>query len=228
MLTDSERKHLTPPKRKKDGKAWWSDSQKVEAIKCWMLLGNLKQVGQELNIPYDTLKTWKSSKWWGEVVSDLRVESNIQLSRKLKNIAEKAMETTLERLENGDYFYDQKTGEMIRKPVPMREANKVAAAMLDAHLKLDKKPQEDADNKAVKDRLDELKQQFAQFANNFKRPKLDVVDVDFKETDDAVYDTGTPRLQERGGLGSQAQEWETPSGQGGEDTSQEEGGEDDR
>ena len=220
MLTDTNKKHLSPKKRAVDAdKCRWSDSQKMEAVKYWLVVGDMKKVAVDLNIPYDTVKSWKYSKWWGAGVNDLRTESTIQLSGNLKKLAEMALETTIDRLENGDYFYDQKTGQMVRKPVPMREANKVAHAMLDLHIKLDKKPQEEADNKAVKDRLDELKEQFAQFANNFKRPKLDVVDVTFTEkADHALHAEREEGLQEGSGVGEEEETFET-DGQGEEDSS---------
>ena len=66
MLTDTNKKHLSPKKRAVDAdKCRWSDSQKMEAVKYWLVVGDMKKVAVDLNIPYDTVKSWKYSKWWG-------------------------------------------------------------------------------------------------------------------------------------------------------------------
>jgi hypothetical protein len=139
------------------------------------VVGNLPTVAASLGIPFDTVKTWRYSRWWNELVNELRTENAIKLSNRLKKIAEKALDVTLDRLENGDWIYDQKTGEMKRKPVVMRDAMNVAAGLLDRQAKLDDKPQDEAAKQQIQDRLTALADAFAKMAN--KTRVLEVTDV---------------------------------------------------
>ena len=130
MLTDDEkRKQLKTGRRRSvvaETNKHWSDSQKIEAVQTFLMLGSIKLVHATVKIPEQTLFAWKRSEWWGELVKELQVQDNIILSNKLKKIVDKSHENVLDRLENGDFIYDQKAGKLIRKPVGIREAHKVA------------------------------------------------------------------------------------------------------
>jgi hypothetical protein len=144
-----------------------------------MVTGNLKQVAASMNIPYDTLKVWKASKWWREMALDIKTEGHLALSHRMQKIADKAMEATLDRLENGDYVHDQRTGEIVRKPVSMRDAHQAAVSFQDRALKLQDSPDQEASQLAVHDRLAQLADAFSKMAG--KTRKLDVIDVEPKE-----------------------------------------------
>ena len=109
----------------------WSDSQKTEAVQMYMILGSVKLVAGALKIPFDTLKVWKQSEWWKTLEGELRVQEDLQLSARLTKIVNKSYDVVEDRLEHGDFVYDQKTGTMRRKPVNMRDAHKVAVDLMD-------------------------------------------------------------------------------------------------
>ena len=177
MLSDKLQHVKSPKKQKKeDGvRRWYSDSEKFEAVKLWLITGNMPVVAAALNIPLPTLKQWRYSKWWDEVVSELRSESSIKLSSKLREIASKALDITMDRLENGDFVYNQKTGEIIRKPVVMRDAVQVANSLLDKQLKIDSKPMEEAAQQKVQERLGSLAEAFSKLAK--KTHSVEVIDA---------------------------------------------------
>lgn len=118
------------PRRRSVGrlKGHWSDSQKVEAVTTYLILGSLKLVSGALKIPFDTLKTWKKTEWWKEIEGDLRVQEDLQLSQRLKRIVERTFDVVEDRLEHGDYMVDSR-GNLRRKPVSMKDAHKVAMDM---------------------------------------------------------------------------------------------------
>lgn len=179
MLSDKI-SHRQITKRKKPGTLkWWSDAQKLECVKLWLITGNLTHTAAALNIPLVTVKSWKSQKWWKELADEIKTEGTIQLSQRLKGVAEKALDCTLDRLENGDFQYDPKSGEMIRKPVLMRDAHRVASDLLGKHLELEKKPFEEEAMKATQDRLEALAKTFAGFAKKVKR--IEVMDVEYRD-----------------------------------------------
>jgi len=175
MLTDKG--HTRTPHRTRSKKAgWYTDDQKLEAVKVWLITGNLTHTAAALNIPLITLKKWKACKWWEELCQETRQEGHIQLSQRLKKVAEKALNETLDRLENGDWQYDPKTGTMVRKPVLMRDAHRVASDLMKTHLDMEKAPVQEEAIKATQDRLEALAATFAGFAKKVRR--IEVIDVE--------------------------------------------------
>src|ERR1700756_1348319 len=113
-----EMRHIRRPRRAVSDKLKrWSDGQKIEAVQSYLLLGNLTLVASVLKIPRDTLKIWKTTEWWKNMVEELRVQDDLQLSTRLQKIISKSFDAVEDRLDHGDFVYDQKTGEMRRKPV---------------------------------------------------------------------------------------------------------------
>ena len=165
----------------------YPESVKLNALKLWLITGNLREVAASMNIKYDTLKTWKSSKWWVEMSEDIRTEGHIALSHKMQQVATKAIEVTMDRLENGDHVLSP-TGGILRKPVAMRDAHQVAISFQDRALKLETGNQTEH-NPAVVDRLQSIADAFAKM---IKPPKqLDVIDVEYKESEEGSTDGNT-------------------------------------
>lgn len=211
-LTDFKRPK--PPKRK--GKLY-PDSAKLEAVKLWLLTGNLRHTSAALNIPYITLQSWRYSEWWKELVEDLKTEENIQLNQKLRKIAEKSLEVLEDRLQNGDYVLDKQTGKLVRKPVNLRDTTLAYNSLHDRRQKLLEKKEDKQENKQVMDRLSALAQKFEEIANR-KQP-IQVTDVMFVESTDAVHDQREEGLQEGVILGTQ-EETEPSEGSGSQEQGQ--------
>ena len=222
MLTDSERLK-TKVKKKRDisakGKSW-GDSQKLEAVKCWLITGNLQATAAALNIPHVTLKSWRYSQWWADTVADLRTENNLQLTHRLKKIAAKSLDLVEDRLENGDWVLNNKTGKLMQKPVGIRDLGVITNTTLTHIDKIEGVPQREADTKKAIDQLHLLAQKFEEFSK--KKAPVQVTDVIFVENDNAVYDERETKLQERESMGEGDIE---AIGQGSEDESPEEDGE---
>lgn len=180
MLSDSKAKSKSPVKRKlgvstEGKKPPYSDSQKMDLVKTYLVTGNLLHSAATLNIPYITAKSWKKSEWWQELVSDIKTEDRVVLSDRLKRIVNRSLDITEERLDNGDWIYDQKTGEMMRKPVSMKDAHKVTVDLIDRREMLEDKPQEQTSVESVAAKLDAIAEKFAMIAN--AKPKIEVTDV---------------------------------------------------
>lgn len=162
---------------------WWSDGQKLEAVKTYLITGNVAMTARILKIPEDTLRRWVKSTWWVDIVAELRCQDELQLSTRFKKIVEKTLEVVEDRLENGDFVYDQKTGAMRRKPVAMRDAHKVG---LDLDAKRDlilgrQAPQ--ASNEQIDAKLSKLAQSFADIVNGRKNVE-GAIDVEAKMVQD--------------------------------------------
>jgi transposase-like protein len=179
MLSDSPSKQLKKSKRIRSITAptnkQWSDSQKMEAIQSYLLLGNLALTSRILGIPEITLRVWKTSQWWKDTVAEIKSQEKVELSSKMKKLVGASLAVVEDRLINGDFQFDQKTGEVIRKPVNMKDAHKVAMDMQERQDMIDKSlsGEESKGDEGVQSRLLKLAEQFAEMATKKIEQKVD-------------------------------------------------------
>lgn len=198
-LTDNPNtKHRNVPRRAVEAgtNKSWSDKQKLEAVQSWLLLGNLALTSRVLNIPEVTLRVWKTTEWWKNAVDEIKLQDDIQMSARLKKIVDASLMAVEDRLINGDLMYDQKSGEMVRKQVNMRDAHKVAVDLMDKKQLLDKAATPAQEEQKDEDRLLKLAEKFADFVTKKKEPlpMAEVVDVEIKEQD-AIHEEWETGLQ---------------------------------
>lgn len=179
MLSDSDKLKNVPSRKKRPlsgvNNMHYSDSQKLEAVTTYLALGNLVLTASVLKIPEVTLRLWKSKDWWKDIEGELRVQEDIQLSSRLKRIIESTLSATEDRIKNGDWIYNNKTGELQRKPVNMRDVHKVTMDMVDKREHLDGKTPTGVAMEQIDDRLKKLADKFEQIAAG-RRP-IEVTDV---------------------------------------------------
>lgn len=154
----------------------WSDSQKLEAVTTYLALGNLTLTASVLKIPEMTLRTWKASQWWREMEGELRVQENLTLSVRLRNIIESTLSATEDRIKHGDWIYDNKSGELRRKPVNLRDVHRVTMDMIDKRTDLINQQPQSASIEQVEDKLAKIAEKLAQIAAGAK-PTIEVTDV---------------------------------------------------
>lgn len=223
MLSDASRTQNLPSPKVRDGR-FYPDSVKSDALKLWVISGSLKQVSASMNLPYDTLRTWRASKWWQEMAEDIRTEGHIALSHKMQKLADKAMDVTLDRLENGDIIIDNRTGELRQKPVSMRDAHQVAVSFQDRALRLQAGPQDQQQQIQVQDKLAAIAEAFSKMMSLPKK-QPEIIDVEF--TEHAIPEERETGLQAGGGVGED--QAATPvEGPGSADSGSTPSGEDDR
>lgn len=166
---------------------WWSDQQKIEAVQSYILLGKMPAVEALTGIPRNTLSNWKYTDWWKDLEAELRASDDIELSGKLKKVIDKSIDILADRLDKGDFFYDQKTGELRRKPVSMRDTHAVAKDLITQRRVLDNKPVQ-ATETSMEQTLQMLAAKFADFAKTIKE-KERVIEA---EVVDAIHEERTP------------------------------------
>jgi len=137
-----------------------------------------------LAIPEITLRVWKTTEWWKNAVEEIKLQEDIQMSARLKKIVDASLMAVEDRLVNGDLMYDQKSGEMVRKQVNMRDAHKVAVDLMDKKQLLDKAAAPAQEEQKDEDRLLKLAEKFADFVTKKKEPlpMAEVVDVEIKDS----------------------------------------------
>lgn len=205
-LTDNPNtKHRKPRKRAVDAPTnrSWSDAQKIEAVQSYLLLGNLALTSRILNIPEVTLRFWKTTEWWKDVVDDLKLQETMQMSARLKKIVDASLGAVEDRLLNGDLMYDHKSGEMIRKPVNLRDAHKVSVDLMDKKAMLDKAVVPQQEETTDDNKLEKLAEKFAAFVNKKldKEPEvIDVQDIEIKTQDNSEVEGQAHNLEVVGSI----------------------------
>jgi len=193
MLSDSEKKKAKVSTRNRSMYAktnkQWSDDQRMEAIQSYLLLGNLALTSRILGIPEITLRVWKASDWWKDMVQEVKTQERIQLSHRMKQIVNASLTVVEDRLLNGDYQFDQKTGQTVRKPVNMKDAHKVAVDLQERQDLLEKASSAEVlvKDESVEQKLLSLAEKFAELATKKIDQKVnehrtvDVTDAEIKE-----------------------------------------------
>ena len=149
----------------------YTENQKLEALKLWLVIGNVHQVARDLKIPYDTVKQWRYQKWWQDLAVEIKSEGRLELSAKLRKVAEKALGETLDRLENGDVRLSP-TGEKERIPVSAAVASKIATDFLQKSTELEQ-VQDNQSLQTVNDRLLALATSFEKFSKKVRRIEVE-------------------------------------------------------
>jgi glutamine synthetase len=143
---------------------WWSENKRIEVVTTWLALGKIPLVAACTKVPEGTIRQWRTQPWWKELELSIQTESDQELDAKLAKRIDKALDVVWDRLENGDFMYDPKLGEFVRKPVGLKDVNKVMVDMMDKRLLIRKQPKEMQSQEAVKDILTNLAKEFASMA----------------------------------------------------------------
>jgi hypothetical protein len=147
--------------------AHWSDSQRIQLVTTWLATGNLALAAATLQIPEVTARKWKASPWFKQMVEDIRSEENLALDGKLAKVVSKSVDALLDRVENGDFQFDQREGKLVRKPISARDASSITSDMIDRRELLQgKKVEQKDDSRKMEDRLLKLAESFARFAKS--------------------------------------------------------------
>lgn len=179
VLSDANKLKHVPSKKKRPtagvNNMHWSDSQKLEAVTTYLALGNLVLTASVLKIPEFTLRAWKQRDWWKEIEQELAVQDNIELSSRLKRIIETTISATEDRIKNGDWVYNNKTGELMRKPVLMKDAHKVTMDFINKREQLVNQIPQNTSIEQIDEKLKKLAEKFEEIATG--RKPIEVTDV---------------------------------------------------
>lgn len=178
--------------------ARWPEKKKIEVVTTYLLLGKAPLVEAVTGVSAAQIRQWKLQPWWKEMEAELRREEELELDVKLKKILDKSLETVMDRVENGDFNYDFKTGKMSRKPVTLKDVHKVSVDLIDKRLVLQGKPTRIVENQqTTQDHLKKLAEQFARFVTGEKEVKgITIENEPTEEIQDALHDGRKTGLQE--------------------------------
>lgn len=203
----------------------WPLEKKIEVVTNYLVLGNMKLVAAACGVDYGLIRQWKIQPWWKDLENEIRATQNIALDNKLSKIVERSMEVTMDRLDNGEFILNNKTGELVRKPVAMKDAAKVATDFMTRQqvLRKEENDQPQISQQSVTEQLAALAVEFAKWQKK-EKIKEEAIDIEPKEIVDAVSEEWKEGLQEGIGVGTQ-EETQSSEGPGGEEFSSEYDGE---
>ena len=189
LLPALYQQHRIRKERKDPVTGNWNEGTRYRVCKNILLFQNKRLVAEASGVPLMTIQNWERQDWWEPLKLEVKKEQRAILANKMSGIVDKALEITADRLEHGDHILVQKTGEVVRKPVPLREAAKVVNDMVAQKMKLEKEDDfSDVEKGTVQDALKMLAQEFAKF--NKKSKPTEVIDVEFKDVVNDESNTG--------------------------------------
>lgn len=175
---------------------WWPETKRIEVITTYLSTRSVGLTESLTGVPRNTINTWMRQPWWKEHVEDIQNSEHVELDKKLVKVMDKALDAVMDRLENGEYQYDEKTGRIVRIPAKLRDTNKVLTDMIDKRALIEKtKKQEQKPQEITVDHLMKLAETFADFANGKGRPKEKQISVIDGEV---IIEELTNGVQEKG------------------------------
>lgn len=116
----------------------------------------------------------------------------------MSKVIDKALDLIMERIDQGDYQYDQKTGKIVKIPLKVRDLERVASGLFDKRQLIRKQPTSiKTSDLNQADRLLKLAEQFAIFAGQKPQPEKlieEYIEGDYDEINDTdgLQDEETP------------------------------------
>lgn len=165
-------------------KGWYSDDEKLNACATYAAVGSIPEVSRLTGISALTLRDWSGTEWWGEVLRKIRFQLNDQLDSKMTKIIDKALDGVMERINDGDYYVDKKTGKVKQIPMKGRDLAVVSTTILDKRQLIRGEPTNiSAKQSNAENRLDALKEEFAKFV------KARTIEIT-KDKDESIQEAG--------------------------------------
>lgn len=155
----------------------YSDDKKLEVVATYLALGNhIADTVRKTGVPRDTLKYWIKSEWWPKMVQQVYNMDRQKKSSRVSRIVTQALDQLEDRLENGDYIFDQRLGEIRRMPMSSKNVITAATQLMDRQITLEKGIEDTQEKMDVSVHLKNLADQFKKFNKGYKEPEI--IDVE--------------------------------------------------
>ena len=170
-------------------------AEKAEAAKKYMLLGNMRLVSELTGVPYNTLHDWRKQEWWGTLLEEIKAAQKAKRNNKLNEVIDESIELITDRIRNGDWVLNNKTGEVQRRPVSLRDIGNLTNQLITRQVQMEEiNSRMDHQKETVQETLKALATEFAKWQRiSNKKSATDV------EVVNAVHDERETGLQEGSG-----------------------------
>lgn len=152
----------------------YSWEKKTEVVSNFLATGNLRLVSKLSNVPYETIGSWRKQEWWLELEDQLKRDKELQVNAQVTKIVDRSLDLIQDRLENGDFIMNNKTGQMERRQVSLRDVSKTANDLMTRQAILKKMEKEETVVKtSMQDTLKMLASEFAKWTKRNTGPVED-------------------------------------------------------
>lgn len=149
-------------------KAHWAEKKKIEAVNTYIATGSPTLTSEQTNIPYYTIKSWMKTDWWKEKIQEIQQQDYDKLDGKMSKALDLALENVMDRVKNGEYFYDVRTGKIKRIPAKLRDINTTFTQLLDKRQLIRKQPTKIVEQQTTAKQLTDLANKFSEFVSGKK------------------------------------------------------------
>ena len=149
---------------KRSNPKWFSLEKKVEACTLYAVYGDLVEVSKTTGVPEKELRSWTKEVWWDEIIKQVYTEQNDKLGGQITRLLEDSLVTLNDRLTNGDYVLNQRTNEVVRKPVDARVLTHLFHSLAVQRRLVRGEPTAIKETRSVDDRLNKLAEEFKKFS----------------------------------------------------------------
>lgn len=153
---------------------WYPDDKKMEVATIFAACTNVSQTAELTEVPAHQIRKWRNEDWFLDILEEVRQENDDRLDQKFNRIIEASLDQIEDRVVNGNEQLDQKTGEIKRIPVPLRELTQAHASVLDKRQLLRGKPTSRSETGNVGDKLKTLAEEFLKIAAVNKRKPVTI------------------------------------------------------
>lgn len=111
--------------------AQYTESEKREAVRAYVLYGTYDRAEAVTGIPKETLACWKhrDPEWWDRTVAEITLQALEDLTdpdqHALRRIRSNVIKQLEARIEHGDKKLNVKTGEMVDVPITANDLAKI-------------------------------------------------------------------------------------------------------
>ena len=170
----------------------WDKRKQLEAVTTYLATGNMAETSRLINVPKGTLDKWKTSDWWKDLIEEIQSGEGQKQDNKMSKVIDKALDTLMERIDDGDFQYDQRTGRLVKVPLKARDLERVTSGLFDKRQLIRKKPTNiKVDDLNQAGRLLKLAEQFAAFAGKKVDPDRVVdqyIDGEYNKVEQDITD----------------------------------------
>lgn len=156
-----------------------SEAKRIEAATLYAATGSVIKVADISGISVYTVREWRKQDWFQKLLNEVRNENDEKIDAKFTEIVDKALDLIIDRLKDGDYVLT-KEGDLVRKPVGVRDLALTAAINIDKRQLLRGLPTSRTESISNQQQLEKLAEQFKQLATKGRKP-LEIQDVEFIE-----------------------------------------------
>lgn len=151
--------------------------KRLDVVSRFLLLGNLRVVSEQTGVSYDTLCDWKRSDWWPDVVEQIKRQKKSKTNETLTKIIEQSLDVMQDRLENGDFVLNNKTGEIVRKPVGVKDVTAITTGLLQRQLQLEEMMEkQERSSDTVQETLSLLAKEFQKWTKKEKTKEAETIE----------------------------------------------------